>query len=69
MLLRSSVHPCCLTSLLASRFHCHNLVHEDNDMLRAFDMVGGKEVDTNSAHKEAWNKAHTLGINTAAGSQ
>ena len=24
-------------------FHCHNLIHEDNDMLRAFHMVNGEE--------------------------
>ncbi len=24
-------------------FHCHNLIHEDNDMLRAFHMVNANE--------------------------
>jgi FtsP/CotA-like multicopper oxidase with cupredoxin domain len=27
-------------------FHCHNLIHEDNDMLRAFHMVGSEQGKT-----------------------
>jgi hypothetical protein len=32
-------------------FHCHNLVHEDDDMLRAFNVSVGPEVDINSRVK------------------
>lgn len=55
--------------MLASRFHCHNLVHEDNDMLRAFDMVGGTGRDSITTHKDALNAKYTLEVNTAAGAQ
>jgi hypothetical protein len=26
-------------------FHCHNLVHEDHDMMRAYTVVGGAGMD------------------------
>lgn len=63
-----SLHPCCCASLrpTSCRFHCHNLVHEDNDMLRGFDMVGGT---ADQMGKAALNAGTELKINQAAGEQ
>jgi hypothetical protein len=44
-------------------FHCHNLVHEDHDMMRAYVAVGGAGQD----NLPVLNPATTLLINEAAG--
>jgi hypothetical protein len=44
-------------------FHCHNLVHEDHDMMRAYSVVGGAGQDNLPVR----NPTTVLPINTVAG--
>lgn len=44
-------------------FHCHNLMHEDHDMMRAYHIVGGADQDG----VPAANPAFTLPINIISG--
>jgi hypothetical protein len=44
-------------------FHCHNLVHEDHDMMRAYSVVGGAGQD----NLPVLNPTTVLPINTVAG--
>jgi hypothetical protein len=44
-------------------FHCHNLIHEDHDMMRAYTVVGGAGQD----NLPVANPATTLPVNVVAG--
>lgn len=44
-------------------FHCHNLVHEDHDMMRAYVTVGGAGLD----NLPVLNPSTVLLVNQAAG--
>lgn len=46
-------------------FHCHNLVHEDHDMMRAYVTVGGAGQD----NLPVLNPATVLLVNGPAGKQ
>jgi hypothetical protein len=57
--------PCCRFGAHRGNymFHCHNLVHEDHDMMRAYVTVGGAGQD----NLPVLNPATTLLVNEAAG--
>jgi FtsP/CotA-like multicopper oxidase with cupredoxin domain len=41
-------------------FHCHNLIHEDNDMMRAMHIVGSNGKNNKSAEKYILNPLHNI---------